>query len=694
MKNRKLKKWIAAFAAAILLAGCAAERPQKTDLAKAGQTEAAQAGNTGSLTQEAADAADSVLPAFADDFYEAVNHERLKEWEIPSHMSEISWFSLLDEERYKRIDEEIRAAASEKELSEGSDAWNVAAFYLTGLDKEARNKGGLGEAAGSYVKAVDAAGSVSELLELSIRFQREYSIYSLGAFSYSADYEDSSKKILYALGADTGLAKEIWFSDEEQNQEMVNAYIDYLRKLHVQAGAAEEEAEKIVERVTGMMRALAEASLSIEERYDAKNTYHVYQVSELPDFLLNGLVSEQLLKELYGTDSDESVIIEDIELAQCVSEWLKEENLSLLKEYVKSCLYSDTAAYRELEAQEALQEYLSQIRGIEIVDFERYISESVQETLDFQCGRLFCDKYFSEESKREVEELVGEVISTYDKRIAALTWMSEDTKAEARKKLAAVKVSVGYPDKWPQDRYALSLVYPQDGGLYMDNFFRHLKARQDFLYSTKDEPVDKAEWITAPQLINAYYDPSSNSITLLAGILQGAFYSPNASAEEKLGGIGMVIAHEITHAFDTNGSQYDENGNLRNWWTEEDLKNFEALAAQVERYYSGMELDGRQIDGKLTLTENIADLGALACISQIAQEKGYDLKAMYCAYANIWAEKVREEYMAYLLVTDVHSPGKIRVNAVLSALHAFYDTFDVKEGDKMYQKPENRPKIW
>ena len=247
-----------------------------------------------------------------------------------------------------------------------------------------------------------------------------------------------------------------------------------------------------------------------------------------------------------------------------------------------------------------------------------------------------------------------------------MDWMSEETRAEAIKKLDTLDVQIGMPEVWPQDLHPISLTRPEDGGLYVENHLAYQKADIDYNFSSKDEPVNKALWVMTPQSVNAYYSPDSNSITFLAGILQDPFYSPEASDAENLGRIGMVVAHEITHAFDDNGSQYDENGNIRNWWTDEDREKFLELSGKVVDYYGAMEVQGIPVNGTQTLSENIADLGAVSCITEIAENEGYDLKEMYTAYAGLWAQKIRDEALAANMAVNTHAQPKIRVNAVLS----------------------------
>ena len=235
---------------------------------------------------------------------------------------------------------------------------------------------------------------------------------------------------------------------------------------------------------------------------------------------------------------------------------------------------------------------------------------------------------------------------------------------------------------------------PEEGGLYVDNLMEIAHVQMEQVFQTKDEPVDKSEWLVYPQEVNAYYDTSTNSITILAGILQEPFYDPDAEPEENLGKIGAVIGHEITHAFDSAGAQYDAEGNIRNWWTDEDLEYFQELSQKVTDYYDGMEIAGLEVNGEQTVTENIADLGGLSCVLEIAEQNGYDLKTVMESWASLWAEELRPEALSNQIATDVHSPGKIRVNAVLSAMDQFYDVCGIEEGDGMYYPPEERPGIW
>lgn len=699
-----------AVAVAAMVWGCSAGRTEQDP----GTGMESQAGMDGDGQAVAASRQPSAsgqgsAPDYVDDFYNAVNHVTLDGWEIPADQPEMSWFRKVREENYNKVNDMIQKVSSgsgtgsredgggtpaQSDTGEIRDQENIRALNLTGLDREAREKGGYGQRAGEFLNKIEDAGTVGELLSASLRFQKDYGIYSLAGLVYTGDSDDSSVKSLYWLKPDTGLKREVWFSEEESNKKRVEEYKRYLTRLHESNGMDTREAGETVERVTAMMKDLASSSLKIEETYDAKKTNNVYTARDASAIYPEAL-SMELLSGIYGIREDEKTVVVEPDVCRKLGTYLTEDNLPLLKEYVKTCLYADLSAMTDMESLNAAQEYQMAVSGTEEKKpFERTVSESVQQELGFQCGRLFCLKYFDDDAKQDVTDIVRKVIDVYDRRLADMEWMTETTRSEARKKLAAIMVKVGYPEQWPQDRYSLKLAAPEDGGLYVDNILAIRKVDQDYMFRTKDDPVDRMEWEMTPQTVNAYYNPGNNEIVFPAGILQPPFYDPEGVPVTNLGRIGSVIGHEITHAFDTSGSQYDEKGNLRDWWTAEDKQRFEELAAKVVDYYDTMEVNGTKINGSLTATENIADLGGVSCVTEIAKDEGYDLRELYKAYAALWAGKYRDEYLAYVMTNDVHSPGIIRVNAVLSATSDFYTAFHVKEGDGMYQKVENRPGIW
>ena len=397
-----------------------------------------------------------------------------------------------------------------------------------------------------------------------------------------------------------------------------------------------------------------------------------------------------------GAAGFNSWVVNDPGQAKKVNSYLTEGHLPLLKDYSVFCLIKDFSPCLTPEIRDSTIAWSNAQKGIQGKKTDKKLAgELVQNTFGFEFGRLYVEKHFSEEDKKNVETLVHQILAAYEDRINGLDWMGEATKEKAIRKLEHMTLKIGYPDHWP-DYYENAVILPEGQGSLVDNMVNVYRSLRSYEKEEIKKPVDRTQWGMTPQTVNAYYNPLNNEIVFPAAILQPPFYDPNADDASNLGGIGMVIAHEISHAFDSSGARYDENGNYNMWWTEDDLKKFQDLTLKVAAYYDGQEaVKGRYVNGRQTLNENIADLGALACVTSIAGDDTEALNSLFTQYARIWASKYTEESMIHRLNTDVHSPAKVRVNAVLSSTEAFYKVYpDLKEGDGMYAAPEKRVKIW
>ena len=337
-----------------------------------------------------------------------------------------------------------------------------------------------------------------------------------------------------------------------------------------------------------------------------------------------------------------------------------------------------------------------ELYGVEVVDLTE--SGAVKFTTCNLCeitSKLYVDKYFDKECKDEVSTLCDEIIDNYRYRLNNVQWMTEETKEKALEKLDNMNVKIGYPDSWGEYN-DLKVRSFSEGGSLVENIINIYEFQTRKQFEKIDMPVNKKEWSMGACTVNAYYNPLNNEIVFPAAILQYPFYDKNASKEKNLGGIGAVIGHELTHAFDNVGSQFDEDGQLNDWWTESDYKEFTEKSKKVIDYYSNIEVEnGKFVNGALTVGENISDLGGIACVIDIAKKiDGYNLKDLFENYAAIWREVSTTEIKDYLLNNDPHAPKKVRVNGVLSQFEEFYKTYGIKPGDKMYVKPEDRVGIW
>lgn len=661
-----MKKILYALTAALLLMyGCANEKDNNTSAAAA--------------------------PDLKDDFYESVNYDQLSSWVISADESSISHFTKMIDTNYERLNGLMQQTVSSNPVKEtNKDEYNIKALYETAVDWKTRNTSGFGILQ-QYLDSIDSAATMYDLLKINMDMNRTYGVTPIFSISVGTDLIDA-KKHSYFLGVNFALSRENWTSE---NDLFRSSFTEFLKNLWILNDTQPQEAEQIVNNVTSMMLEIAKMALTISESSNPEN-YNPCPMSDIPAKLNNSIKLDDLL-QYYEAGAGDTVFVTDTGALNKLAEYLTEKNLPLLKNYIKSLIYIQSSNVVGLESYKAYLAYSAQISGLtEIKSVEKSINEQLQNELFFELGRMYAAKYVSEEIKTNIRNMITEIQNIYRQRLSNLSWMSDETKAAALNKLDKMKVIVGYDETgvWPQDLYEFYYTAKNEGGIFINNILSAKKANTDYSFKSKNEPVRNDILVEGPQTVNAFYSPTNNSIMILAGILQSPIYSIDASPEENAGGIGTIIAHEITHAFDNNGAKYDADGNFANWWQESDFQKFNELTKKAVAYYNTYKIKGYPINGTLTLSENIADLGAVSCITEYAFNKGYDLSKVYTAYGKIWATKKTDASEISAILNDVHSPAKIRVNAVLSAMDKFYEIFDIQPGNGMYKAPEERPSIW
>lgn len=662
-----MKKILYALTAALLLMyGCANEKDNNTSAAAA--------------------------PDLKDDFYESVNYDQLSSWVISADESSISHFTKMIDTNYDRLNSLIQQAVSSNPVKEtNKDEYNIKALYETASDWEKRNISGFGDLQ-SYLDRIDRAATIYDLLKINMEMNRTYGITPIFSISVGPDLINA-KKYSYYLGVNFALSRENWTSE---NDLFRSSFTEFLKNLWILNGTQQQEAEQIVNNVTNMMLEIAKMALTISESSNPDKIYNPFPMSDIPAKLNNSILLDDLLR-YYEAGAGDTVIIMDTGALNKLAEYLTENNLPLLKNYIKSLIYMQYSNVVGLESYKAYLTYSAQISGsTEIKSVEKSINEQLQNELFFELGRMYAEKYVNEEIQTNIRNMITDIQNIYRQRLNNLSWMSAETKEAAQNKLDKMKVIVGYDETgvWPQDLYEFYYTAKNEDGIFINNILSAKKANTDYSFKSKNEPVRNDILVEGPQTVNAFYSPTNNSIMILAGILQSPIYSIDASPEENAGGIGTIIAHEITHAFDNNGAKYDADGNFANWWQESDFQKFNELTEKVINYYNTYEIKGYPINGTLTLSENIADLGAVSCITEYAFNKRYDLSKVYTAYGKMWATKKTDASEISAILNDTHSPAKIRVNAVLSAMDKFYEVFDIQIGNGMYKAPEERPSIW
>ena len=475
-----------------------------------------------------------------------------------------------------------------------------------------------------------------------------------------------------------------------------------MNRIFTLGGYSAEEAAKAADTVIGLETEIAKVSVDRAALRDVHKNYNKMTVKEFTskyDF-----IDWEIFFKETGISKSTELNASQVTFFEGLTKVLRNVPLESHKEYLVFKLLNSASNYLSEDFVNANFDFFGKaVQGREELQplWKRSLSV-VNRSLSDAFGQLYVEKYFPASSKEKMVEMVGNLQTALGERIASLDWMSDETKAKAQEKLGTFIVKVGYPDTW-MDYTALDI---QDDS-YWANICRVNRFGHEDMMKDEGQPVDRTEWGMSPQTVNAYYNPTTNEICFPAAILQPPFFNPEADDAVNYGGIGVVIGHEMTHGFDDQGRNYDKDGNISAWWTEEDEEKFNARAkVLVDQYDKIVVLDSLHADGSYTLGENIADQGGLLVSHQAYMNtlKGKETPAdidgfthnqrFYLGYANLWAQNVRPQEIIRRTKTDVHSLGKWRVNGALRNIDDFYTAFDIKEGDAMYMAPEERINIW
>ena len=634
--------------------------------------------------------------ALRQDFYEAVNGDDIAAMEIPADASSTGRFDEVQEQIQDQMEALITGYAQDlSAYDKNSDEYKLGALYQCAVDTATRDAYGLGSTVENIIARIETAEDVEELLTISLEACREYDLGSLVSASYMIDIKNVEEALLAVGTISIPIYKAYWTGTDQTSAEARQVYRKLLSELYQIHGKSASEADAIAARLGNLFTALAPAASNPEDYYNPDKMYNIYQVSDLPEFF-GGKLPLETLCSLFEAEPDDRVIVMEPVWMMAVGSVMTEENLSLLKELMIGELYTALASAIDTQSLDAYQSYEQVLNGTEEkMSLEKSALSETMSMLNNFASRIYVEKCFDPSIRADVEAMTKEILDVYRERILNLTWMQEETRREAVKKIDTMGVNVVGPDEWPEYMDCIQIVPPAEGGSLIDNYLNIRSVIIEDNIAGKDRPTEPDSWEgTATYEVNAFYNSSGNCIYLPAAILQGEFYDSDASEAQNLGGIGAVIGHEISHAFDNSGALYDEKGNYSNWWTEEDFAVFDQLSQKVVDYYNGYEAYGLPVNGAQTLGENIADLGGVSAVTQLARQKGLDLSEVYEQYARIWAQKSTPEYQYLAAMADVHAPGPVRVNAVLSAMPEFYEIYGVVPGDGVYQAPENRPAIW
>lgn len=629
---------------------------------------------------------------YQDDYYEFVNEGLLSQIDLAATDAHWDWFGELNAVVSNEMEDIIRdLAESDEEFEKGSSEQKIRDMYECVSDMENRNETGLGPLK-PHMDSIRNASSIDEYVDALAHLSGEFGFSSIvGGYGIMQDKADSSEYAVYMMYADTLIGKE--YIEGKDTQEYVDRYLEYINDMLMEFGMTADEAAQSTDSIEGLLRDICASTLTTEQMYDPKLTYNVYTEKDLQKLYSNVDVPK-MLKTL-RIDGQDKYIVMDVEQAKKINSLLVEENLQALKDYSTFVMLNDTAKYANANYAKLTDDMKNALYGItESWGDEKTWMDLTQDMLPWDFGMIYVEQHFSQEDKEAVEEMIGQILKEYEAVINRQDWMSEDTKKKAIRKLETMQVKIGYPDEWPAARDMMQVTPISEGGSLLSNMLTSMQVAIDDSLSKLGTKVDRSEWDVPPQTINAMYDPLNNELVFPAAILQAPFYDSDNSYGANMGGIGFVIAHEVSHAFDSSGALYDEYGNYNVWWTDEELAEYDRLSQSIVDYYGNYEMMGTKVNGELTLMENIADLGAMTCIASIIGDDAKALDEAFGQMAYNWASEDTASFMMYLLNTDTHAPNKVRVNAVLSSCDAFYEIYDIKETDGMYVAPEDRVGIW
>ena len=644
----------------------------------------------------AARAARMVGPA--GNYYEYINEEWLKTTMIPA--GQLAWSDISDisQARRKEIGEIVyslyrRKYKEQEKFVQGSSEQKIADVFAAAGNMAYRDSLGT-EPVQKYLDMIDQADSMYAVLKVMADLEKS-GFHGLLPFGIGTDIYDSAKYILTFSECYTGM--NVSKLQDDEREKTISVYNDYLANLFILYGLESDEARERADRVAKLCGELADASTQSEKRGEIEENYRVYTADERRR-IFTKTDTDKFLQHL-GFPTDSKILIYDLPLAEKVNSIWKTENMELIKDYMRASVMDGSAMYLDSDAFAVWCGYQDALSGMQsgalLADYAVSITE---ELLGWDLAKLYVERYASADDKAEVEKMTQTILEAYKNRLASNTWMTEESKQAAIKKIEKLSVRVGYPDnieEYPDPGYEIRSI--REGGNLLEYrcgyCLRYFETAAELLKEGSD--VSKDTWSMLPQTVNAMYEPSTNSITIPAGILHAPIYERSASFETNLGGIGTVIAHEISHALDSLGSKFDENGNLRNWWQEKDEKAFEEICERVVDAYNKIEvLPGQYIDGQQTLGENIADIAGMACILDIAGEDNPRLGDLFTSYAIIWRMKADSSYIKMQLQADSHAPDAVRVNRVLSNFDIFENYYDIRMGDGMYLPSEERIQIW
>lgn len=636
-----------------------------------------------------------------DDFYDFFGKKWLDKTEIPAE--EKAWGPLI-EMRTKNLESLhiiLKSAMADVSAKAGSNTKKIGDFFASGMDSIKINATGFSPLVNEWKKTE----ALKDKKELTKRIAELNRMGASNTFDFYVGQDDKKSDQMIVTLYQGGISlpsKEYYDANSGEMKLIQTEFKKHIAKILRLTGVDEKIATKNAEIIYAFEKKMADASMTNVEMRDPEKMYNKKSLTDLQKLYPN--IDWKIYFEEYKTPTFDSLIVGQTHFLSVVDKLIITAPLDTWKIYLNWKLANEASPFLSDDFANANFEFYSKtLMGAKSKKPRwKSVINMIDGSMGDAVGEAFVEKHFSPKAKEKVNEMVDNIMAVYQDRISKLDWMSEATKVQAKKKLAAIDRKLGYPDKW-KDYSTLEI--SRDS--YIQNIMNSVIFRTNEMVNKLGKPVDRTEWGMSAPTVNAYYSASKNEIVFPAGIMQPPVFNENAPDFVNYASIGAVIGHELTHGFDDQGCQYDEKGNLKNWWTEEDKTKFKAKTKLlVEQYNNFAAIDTFHVNGELTLGENIADLGGLTIAyyawkrsikdnEEQIKIKGYTPDQLFfMSFAQVWRMKMRDASLKNMVITNPHSPSKYRVIGPLSNMKEFYEAWNAKQGDKMFIEENKRALIW
>lgn len=630
-----------------------------------------------------------------DDFYQAVNQKTLASKRIAPTEVSWSWFQEQSLKNTKELEKEVRQIAKEKKTYEkGTPEQKIADLYACAIDKKSRNTTSRKQIQ-HMLEPIQRAKTTAELTQALCDFKAQYGQGLL--IDDSVDRKPTAPRYMPRISVDNTILNK-YDLQKEPEPGLWNAYRTYIAAMLKESGMDAKMAQKRAVDIFTMEQTWAPAMTDSEKLNDVSVYNQVVPLEDV-EHLMPHMDGQKIITS-WGLSKEKEALFFETPYLKAIDAVYTQDQLPLLKSYLTFIVMHRYAPYADIKLRNMRRDFTMKRYGIQQSHTdEETANRMVQELLSYELGQVYMKHYGSAEAVTDVTQMIQQIRDVYEKRLQRTTWLSPQTKAKAIEKLKTLRIFVGAPssnDKPLIDSMA-DVTSPKQGGTLLGNILHNGRLAYEQEKALLGQPFYPDKWMGMdPQEVNACYIPENNSITIPMGILHPPFYDIHASRGTNLGGIGTVIGHEISHAFDTNGCRYDKDGNMKNWWTQADYAAFQKRAEAFGPYYDRYVVGDDKLheNGKLVTSEAIADCGGLSVATELAGSDKETLKDIYYNFATVFASKYTPQILRMIVQMDPHPVGTARVNGALSSIDAFYQVYGITVSDGMYVQPQLRVGIW